>query len=332
MPLVSVVIPVYNAEKSLKYCIDSLLSQTFGDFELVLVNDGSTDSSEKICLEYAAAHDNIKVFTIENNGVSAARNFGISKARGKYIAFTDSDDYTEPDYLAELVKPMLEGYSLALCGFNYADNYENKNKKPVVFDETATYTVVNKNMLHKMSSPPFISQPWNKIFKKEIIDEFNIKMPEDMSLGEDMLFNFEYLDKIINEDFFVINKPLYNYYTASPTSLLNRYRSDLWSINTTLNKGILNYADKWSPEEAAMTSFRNDAFIRLENVLFNTFNKSNKDSLFKKLKYNRKIMKSRDFNELYKSYTGRHNIVFRLSYAVKSFLPIYLICKIKGSL
>ena len=332
MPLISVVIPVYNAEKSLRRCVDSFLSQTFEDFEILLINDGSLDASEKICAEYADNYGNIRTYTIENNGVSAARNYGVSKARGEYIVFTDSDDFVQPDYLSELSKPVLAGFSLALCGFNYVDDYSGKNKKPAIPDETAEYTVANKNMLYKLCSPPFISQPWNKIFRKEIIDKYNMKMPENMSLGEDMLFNFEYLDKIIDEDFYIINKPLYNYYTSSPVSLLNRYRKDLWEINTAINKSILGYIDKWLVEEETATGFKNDAFVRLENALFNTFNKANNDTLSQKLRYNRHLMKSPEFTEAYKSYTGGRNIVFRLSYAVKSFLPVYLMCRMKGSL
>ena len=190
------------------------------------MDDGSTDGTLRIAREAAEKDPRLIVAAGENRGVSAARNYGVSKARGEYIVFTDSDDFVQPDYLSELSKPVLAGFSLALCGFNYVDDYSGKNKKPAIPDETAEYTVANKNMLYKLCSPPFISQPWNKIFRKEIIDKYNIKMPENMSLGEDMLFNFEYLDKIIDEDFYIINKPLYNYYTSSPVSLLNRYRKD----------------------------------------------------------------------------------------------------------
>ncbi len=330
MPLISVIVPVYNAENTLKYCINSILNQTFGDFELLLVDDGSKDKSAEICDAFAEKDNRITVIHKENGGVSSARNEGIKKASGKYICFVDSDDSVVPEYLNELCKPMLDGFSFAICGFNYVDS--KGIEQPTVFDGSDSYTTIGKNTLYKLTSPPFISQPWNKIFKKSILDKYNITMPENLSLGEDMVFNFHYIDKIIDEKFFIINKPLYNYYTGSAASLLNKYRSDLLEINTVLNKTILEYIENWNLNNVSETSFKDDAFIRLENVLFNTFNKNNKDSFMRKLSYNRRVIKSNNFKSLYKAYTGKRNIVFKFSYMVKSFLPVYLMCKFKNGI
>ena len=96
MPLVSIIVPVYNVEKYLKRCVDSILAQTFIDYELILVDDGSSDSSDIICDEYAAKFDKIYVIHQKNGGLSAARNAGMSIARGEYFLFCDSDDYVSP--------------------------------------------------------------------------------------------------------------------------------------------------------------------------------------------------------------------------------------------
>src|SRR5690606_27364966 len=102
MPKVSVIIPVYNAEKYLRECLDSVLAQTFTDFEVLLINDGSTDASGKICDEYAEKDSRIKVFHKENGGVSSARNLGLDNAKGEWISFVDSDDTIEQETLATL--------------------------------------------------------------------------------------------------------------------------------------------------------------------------------------------------------------------------------------
>ena len=96
----SVIIPVYNAEATLSRCLDSLVSQQFFDYELLLINDGSADGSDAICREYAAAYPKIRYFTKENGGVSSARNLGLSQAHGEYVLFVDSDDYVAKDYFA----------------------------------------------------------------------------------------------------------------------------------------------------------------------------------------------------------------------------------------
>ncbi len=105
MPQISIIVPVYNIEKYFHRCVDSILSQTFTDFELLLINDGSNDNSGAICDEYAAKDARIRVFHKENGGVSSARNLGLDNAKGEWITFVDSDDYVKPDYLSNLLAP-----------------------------------------------------------------------------------------------------------------------------------------------------------------------------------------------------------------------------------
>ena len=119
MPLISVIIPVHNVERFLRRCLDSVLGQTYKNLEIILVDDGSTDGSGKICDEYAANDNRVWVFHNANQGVSAARNCGLDNATGEYIAFVDSDDYIEPDMIERLYTGMIDnGATYSACGFN----------------------------------------------------------------------------------------------------------------------------------------------------------------------------------------------------------------------
>ena len=115
-PKISVIIPVYNAESTLRRCVDSVLAQTFTDFECLLINDGSKDKSGEICDEYARKDSRVKVFHKENGGVSSARNVGLDNARGEWVSFVDSDDWVEGDILESMYKTaLLSGSSLVTC-------------------------------------------------------------------------------------------------------------------------------------------------------------------------------------------------------------------------
>ena len=122
-PQISIIIPIYNAANTLDYCINSIINQDFTNWELLLINDGSTDGSFVICKRFEAKDNRIKTFTQNNSGVSAARNLGLKEAHGKYICFIDSDDYIESCYLSSLYK--YKDYDLVICGY-YVDLYNNE--------------------------------------------------------------------------------------------------------------------------------------------------------------------------------------------------------------
>lgn len=126
MALVSIIVPVYNEEKHINRCIDSVLNQTYSDFELLLINDGSTDKSGVICDQYVLKDSRINVFHLENGGVSKARNFGISKSIGEWVMFLDSDDYLINDALEVLINQSYKTKTLITCGNLYLENIERK--------------------------------------------------------------------------------------------------------------------------------------------------------------------------------------------------------------
>ena len=181
LPKLSIVLPVYHSEKYLPACIDSVLAQTWRDFELLLVDDGSPDRCGEICDRYAEKDDRIRVFHIENSGSSAARNYGIDRAVGEYLGFIDSDDYIDPDMYELLFENMQrEDADLSMCGL--ADVYGGKTVNPVdkpvylVMDAEESIRTVFEAKLTSVT-------PVNKLYKKELFD--GIRYPVGKDSGED---------------------------------------------------------------------------------------------------------------------------------------------------
>ena len=213
MPLVSVIIPVYNSKKYLCRCIDSVLAQTYTDFELLLINDGSNDGSGMICDAYAAKDSRVRVFHKENGGVSSARNCGLDNAVGKYICFIDSDDWVDGDYIKKLIPN--EGEEMVVCAFMY-NTMEIFPLSDTVRDKHDVESV-----LHVLLDHMAVCSPWSKILCRDIIERNHIRFDVNLSAGEDMLFICDYfsvgLDKVRT-----ISLPLYHYYVADNESLSHR--------------------------------------------------------------------------------------------------------------
>lgn len=191
MPEVSIIVPIYNVEKYLRRCIDSILNQTFEDFELILIDDGSTDDSASICEEYVIKDKRVKYIYQDNRGVSEARNKGIESCCGKYIQFIDSDDYVDRDFIEILIKKIKKDKSdIAFIGFyNEYDNGEVYNKK--VYDNSLMTDKVKKYCL-KLYEKDLFGYTWCKIFKSSIVKNNNIKFNKDIYYCEDELFTCEY--------------------------------------------------------------------------------------------------------------------------------------------
>lgn len=226
--LISIIIPVYNVEKYLSDCINSVLDQTYKNFELILIDDGSKDASGKICDEFAMQDDRISVYHIKNSGVSVARNLGIEKAKGDYIQFIDSDDTIDINMTEELVGG-LEEADLVLCGYKRIMHKENK----LIIPQKGVYDFkAFQYMLRYWLIDPIIGSPWNKLFNRKILLENNVKYEPNIIYAEDYLFNMRYL-KYINT-IAVIDKPLYNYNLLTSGSLHqinNKNVEETWRIN-----------------------------------------------------------------------------------------------------
>lgn len=206
--IVSVIIPIYNSEKNIKKCLESIINQTYTNLEIILIDDGSTDNSIEVCQEYK--DDRIKIYKEKNSGPSTARNLGLKQCNGNYIVFVDSDDYIEKNMIEIMLKKIKsDDYDICICGYYLVSNSlkkkititinNNKNFKEIVFDY--------KNNVY--------GYLWNKMFKKNSIEK---KFREDISICEDELFlldNSNYIKK-----FTFVKEPLYNY-ISNESSLIN---------------------------------------------------------------------------------------------------------------
>lgn len=333
MPSISIIVPVYRAEKVLHYCIDSILNQKFTDFELILVDDGSPDSSGKICDEYAEKDMRVRVIHKQNGGVSSARNIGIEAARGEYICFVDSDDYLESNYLKELIetKRKYPDFDNIWCGFYTVRDYYKNKKETVVAEKDKNYSFYNLSGIMDLCEKWFVQMPWNKLYKTKTIVENSIVFPPELSLGEDYIFNLRYLG-CTNGKIVVINKSLYDYLRDGKESLDNKYYPNLLDIYRRLNSETEKYAQKWKLSEEQISKMYNSFFFRLETVLRNTFNENNKSSLRTKLKYNNRILKSSDFRESMDKMNAHIHPFYRFAYKSKNYIFVLflnLIVKIK---
>lgn len=224
--VVSVIVPVYNAEQYLKKCVNSIINQTYHNLEILLINDGSTDQSKSICEKYQRQDSRIKVISIENQGVSSARNLGIENASGYYITFADADDWLEIEEIYTMIENMI-CYEVDLSICNHYWNYENGR---VFVNQSHSYLmntiqffkdVLDKNLFHGFL--------WNKLFKMEIIKKNKIKFDTEISVFEDLKFVCDYA-KYISSAYYD-GRPFYHYLQRNSSALhLNKGKNYFSSI------------------------------------------------------------------------------------------------------
>ena len=211
-PKISVIVPIYNSEKYLKKCIDSILNQTLEDIEVILINDGSKDNSHLICLEYQEKFkEKIKYINNDNMGCSATRNLGIKEARAEYITFIDSDDYIEKDMCKDMYNLMIEEKSdIVITGIRYVKNGKTIKKK---FLKSS----INENNIFDEKN--LIVHVCNKLFKRKIIIDKSIYFIENSHYEEDTVFSFIYSLNV--KKIGIVNKLNYNYILHNNNSVFN---------------------------------------------------------------------------------------------------------------
>lgn len=234
-PSVSVVVPIYNVDRYLRRCIESLLAQDYPSLEIILVDDGSPDNSGVICDEYASIYSNIRVIHKDNGGLSSARKAGFDTAHGELIAFVDSDDYVAPQYVSMLAEPFInENVQLSICGYaTQTDSSIVPTKLPYTKSSIENKEIASLYILpligaiHKnnaLNIPGFI---WIRMYRRELIEAGDF-VSEREYFTEDILMNILYA-KRINGDIAVVNEPLY-FYCVNPGSLTLRYRKGIFSM------------------------------------------------------------------------------------------------------
>jgi glycosyltransferase involved in cell wall biosynthesis len=243
--LISVIIPVYQAEKYLNQCIDSVLHQTFKDWELLLIDDGSTDKSGQICDDYAAKDSRIKVFHNQNKGVSEARNFGIDHANGKFISFIDSDDYVSNDYISVMLDKIGDYDCLAFSNrIIYKDGTANIKE---LFNKVFIGKEEVEQALKILKIGRFgdqLGMPWNKLYRRDILNKYSIRFPNDIWFREDEIFAYRYTEYC--NSLITISQCLYQYReNESGLSAAKRSSEDY----DNLSNYIYEYALKIKDEE-----------------------------------------------------------------------------------
>lgn len=217
-PLISVIVPVYNGQDYLENCIQAIENQTYGNLEVIIVNDGSTDATGTVCEKIRTDYDNVHVLTLGDEGVSAARNRGIEAAQGSFITFVDADDRIRVDMLEKLYQCILDTDSdVAGCSFFIWSNEEEWNRGASTERTVGQTVTYNADRYLQEALLCGNSRCWSKLYRREILDRANF--PEGLTIGEDMLFLVRMLpcvNKIAETDY-----AGYGYY-RNPSGAMNR--------------------------------------------------------------------------------------------------------------
>lgn len=230
--LVTVVIPSYNSEKFINECLDATVGQTYSDIEILLVDDGSEDSTIDICREYGKTDERIRVIPSTFKGVSATRNIGIDNANGQYIVFFDADDFPEKELIECYVRAIKEwkdkNVSFITCGMYY-DNNVNKNveAKEYILEHNYGYIegenyLLERNYVATLAWLKIFNFVTNKFYNVDTIKRYNVRFDEKVEIGEDLKFNLDYLD-VCSGYIGMVNSPLYHYIKRSDDSLSSTY-------------------------------------------------------------------------------------------------------------
>lgn len=235
MKKVSIIIPVYNVEKYLRKCLDSVVNQTCKDIEIIIINDGSTDNSLEICKEYSKNDPRIELIDKKNEGVSKARNTGLACATGEYVCFVDSDDWIELNMIEKLYNSsVINNADFCMCNYIKENGTQSEYIKANIYKEVLIGSEIKDNLLiplierddnEKEHALEGFRTPWGKFFRRQIIDKYNIKFREDLIIGEDFIFDLEFL---INASKAVINNGFYYHYLNNVNSATMKYKKDCW--------------------------------------------------------------------------------------------------------
>jgi glycosyltransferase involved in cell wall biosynthesis len=230
--LLSIIIPVYNSDRYIRKCIDSILISYIRSCEIIIIDDGSTDSTLSICMNYAQNNPNIIVKHQKNKGVSEARNRGIEIATGKYLMFVDSDDFIDNNIIPSLINS-IQSRDFAVCGYTLYDNRtQSCTHEFPCFSYSGTMVELSEN-IEQYLWPPYLLGPCSKLFKSSIIKEYNIRFYADISYCEDAIFVFDFLRYA--KTFISIKCPGYIYRRHGNETLSTSFRENLFDCEVILN-------------------------------------------------------------------------------------------------
>ena len=318
--LVSVVIPVYNTNERFRACFESVLNQKYQNIEVILVDDGSSDTSAQICdmIAQATVSFPVIVFHKPNGGVSRARNLGIDFANGKYLVFIDSDDQVTPDYVSDFMEAREKYPDVGhiWCGFE-----RNSDHTRYMFSENESVSVVSRDDYFELAGKVLTQSPCLRIYDVAVLRKNHIKMIEDLSLTEDMLFNFSYLDYVPSHKICVINATNYIYLDSDSDSLNHKYRENLKEIYNSLLDTLWQYMNKWGiTDPDSVSEYYNTVYYKCVEIFNNTFHSQNKMSYFDKIHFNNDILRSQRFIDSISLMSITIPVRLRKSYQTKNYL------------
>ena len=247
-PKVSIIIPLYNVEKYIRQCLDSIVKQTLKDIQIILVNDGSPDASGEICREYAAQYENVEYYEQTNGGSAKARNHGLDHAKGEYVGFIDADDWVDPDFCEGLYNAAKENNDADIV-FCRTYEEETPGAYEYIFPRSGYY---NREQMEKEIFPNMMPRVmpkgnfrsirwcnWLRLYKKSIIDRYHIRSCENVSNCEDLGFNTEVT--IHADSYYYLDRCLYHN-RSNPTSQSRNYVQNMWERTKKLILDMRRYA------------------------------------------------------------------------------------------
>ena len=321
MEKISIVIPVYNVQNYLRRCLDSLVSHNI--YEIILVDDGSKDDSLKICYDYQKKFSNIKVFTQQNSGPSAARNKGILNSTGDYICFVDSDDFVTNNINSALDNVKKVKSDFYMFSYNLYDDQNNEQKINNILNDDVV-DVKNIDIIKQLIVSEKINTLWNKIYKKKIIEKHHIEFNKNINLAEDLLFNLEYLSKC--KKIYISNLSYYNYCLNNVNSLTRKYNAS--KLDTLMNA---NELIKPVLSELNVSKLSNYLLYKnLFSVIFDLHNPNCKYSFKEKQTFIANIKKQYKSILIYDC--GLLMLLWTFVYSISPVLGIYLFTKIRYKL
>lgn len=247
-PLISVIIPIYNAEKYLERCLDSIVGQTYQNLEIILVDDGSTDRSREICIRYEEQDLRVFLYSQENQGQSGARNTGLDRIKGEYIAFVDSDDWLEDTAIEVMYRKAKETGSEIVCTSYYKNYSARQVEVKIGNNATGTYFVEQNIILLLSSVLGYRSRVldmrcvWGKLYHKSVVTESQCRFPEDLKKCEDIIFNLYAVQHAKQVCFF--NAPVYHY-RVRHASITDTLFSDQQAVSRQYYEKLQLYMEKF---------------------------------------------------------------------------------------
>lgn len=300
MPKVSIILPCYNVEKYVAKSIQSVLNQTYTDFELLVIIDGSPDNSKAVAEMFA--DERITIFEKSNGGLSDARNYGLERAKGEFVYFMDSDDWIEPDLVEKTIE-VLEEKHLNAVVFGYIQDDEDKKGKLIASTETIPPLISlqkrDSNVEVDAHLLGLLGYAWNKVYRRSFLTGNNLYFEKRISLVEDILFNVQVYEKM-NEIHF-INKPFYHYMNRPSATLIKQFHPDSFQLKLKRNIVLQQLFENWNFQNKEETI----AFSQIHGIRYcihNMFSYKNDLSFKEKTTYIQEMLSHPFTREVIGSY------------------------------